>query len=199
MRTLSFIIILLINLSICLNAQDTIRKVKIYRTWVSKMDKTTKTKGVLYEVKDSSILVSGSLIPEDYLTDFFETINFHIIDAIELHIDNIETIKVRNKNSVGKGILFGLFSGFAAGALIGIIDGDDPYSRSSSGGSMGDYMFQFTAEQKIILLGTPFAIIGAGIGAWIGSTKIIIPISGNTKNFKRNRNKLKKYSVKYLL
>jgi hypothetical protein len=198
MRTLSFIIILLINLSICLNAQDTIRKVKIYRTWVSKMDKTTKTKGVLYEVKDSSILVTNSLIPEDYLSNNFYTINIHIIEAIELHINNIETIKVRRKNSVGKGILIGLFSGFAAGALMGIVDGDDPYSRSSSGVFMGD-LFQFTAEEKIILLGTPLAIIGAGIGAWIGSAKVIIPINGNIKVYKRNRKKLKKYSVKYYL
>jgi len=51
------------------HAQDTIQKNKIYRTWIELNREPFKTKGALYELKDSSILVSNSLVIQDYSTD----------------------------------------------------------------------------------------------------------------------------------
>ncbi|MCK4407749.1 MAG: hypothetical protein KAV44_08750 [Bacteroidales bacterium] len=166
-----------------LNAQDTFQKIKIYRTWVSLNSEPFKIKGVLYEVKDSSILVSRSVVIQDYSTDSFE--------IAKLNINNIETIKTRRKNSIGKGVLIGAVSGLVVGVLIGLIDGDDPPCPSGSW-----ICLRYTAGQKALMAGVPLAVSGAGIGALIGSIKVKIPINGNINNYNRNKNKLRKYTIK---
>ena len=166
-----------------LNAQDTFQKIKIYRTWVSLNSEPFKIKGVLYEVKDSSILVSRSVVIQDYSTDRFE--------IAKLNINNIETIKTRRKNSIGKGVLIGAVSGLVVGVLIGLIDGDDPPCTSGSW-----ICLRYTAGQKALMAGVPLAVSGAGIGALIGSIKVKIPINGNINNYNRNKNKLRKYTIK---
>ena len=165
-----------------LNAQDTIQMIKIYRTWVSLNREPFKIKGVLYEIKDSSILVSSSVVIQDYSTNRFK--------IVKLNINNIETIKTRRKNSIGKGVLIGAVSGFVVGGLIGLIDGDDPPCPTDSW-----FCMRFTAEEKALMAGVPLAVGGAVIGALIGSIKVKIPINGSINNYNRNKNKLKKYSI----
>ncbi len=161
-----------------LNAQDTIQKIKIYRTWVSLNSEPFKIKGVLYEIKDSSILVSSSVVIQDYSTDKFE--------IVKLHINNIETIKTRRKNNIGRGVLIGAITGFAVGCFIGLIDGDDPPNT----------FLGMTAEEKALFAGVPLAVGGAGIGALIGSIKVKIPINGSINSYNRNKNKLGEYPIK---
>ena len=164
-----------------LNAQDTIRKNKIYRTWISLNSEPFNTKGVLYELRDSSILVSSSLVIQDYSTDRFET--------EQLYINNIETIKTRRKNRVWKGVLIGAVSGFAVGGLIGLISGNDPPCDPHS-----IICIRFTAGEKALIAGIPLSVGGAGIGALIGSIKVQIPINGNINDYNKNKNKLREYT-----
>ena len=166
-----------------LYAQDTIQKIKIHRTWISLKSEPFKIKGVLYEIKDSSILVSRSVVIQDYSTDRFE--------IAKLNIKNIETIKTRRKNSIGNGVLIGVVSGFVVGGLMGLIDGDDPPCTPGSW-----FCWRITAGQKALMMGVPLAVCGAGIGALIGSVKVVIPINGSISNYNRNKNKLRKYSIK---
>lgn len=183
MKFLNIIALILLCCLNSLNAQDTIQKIKIYRTWVSLNSEPFKIKGVLYEIKDSSILVSSSVVIQDYSIDRFEVAN--------LHINNIETIKTRRKNNIGKGVLIGAVSGFVLGGLIGLISGDDPPCTS---GSL--ICFRFTAEEKALGTGVPLAVGGAGIGSLIGSIKVKIPINGSINSYNRNKNKLREYSIK---
>ena len=166
-----------------LNAQDTIQKIKIYRTWVSLNSEPFKIKGVLYEIKDSSILVSSSVVIQDYSTDKFE--------IVKLHINNIETIKTRRNNNIGRGVLIGAITGFAVGSLIGLISGDDPPCPSGSW-----ICFRYSAGEKALMAGVPLAVGGAGIGALIGSIKVKIPINGSINSYNRNKNKLGEYPIK---
>lgn len=160
-----------------LKAQDTIQKKKIYRTWISLNNESNKIRGFLYEANDSSILVSRSLVIKGYSPDRSKMVNLNII--------NIETIKIRKNNNVGKGFLFGTLTGFALGGLIGLISGDDP----------PEDWFAFTAGEKAILLGVPFGVIGAILGGEIGTIKLKIPINGSMNNYNRNKNKLRGYSI----
>jgi len=168
-----------------LNAQDSIQKIKIYRTWVSLNSEPFKIKGVLYEIKDSSILVSSSVVIHDYSTDRFE--------MVELHINNIETIKNRRNNNIGKGVLIGAITGFAVGGLIGLISGDDP---PCTAGLACIFYPSLSAEEKALMAGVPLAVGGAGIGALIGSIKVKIPINGSINSYNRNKNKLGEYPIK---
>jgi hypothetical protein len=175
-------VFLMIALAACgLSAQDVPEKTKIYRTWISLNNEPYKIKGSLYQVNDSSILVSNSFIIQDYSQGRYET--------VELHLENIMKIKTRKKNSVGNGALVGAISGFVIGGLIGYAAGDD----SCPSGSW--CIISFTAEEKAVMLGVPLSIFGAGIGALIGSAKIVIPINGNAKTFNQNKSQLREYSI----
>lgn len=143
-------------------------KPKIYKTWVSLNEEPFKIKGVLYELKDSSILVSNSVIIKDYSTNRFETIN--------LHMNSIETIKTRRNNGIGRGVWIGAVSGFVIGGLVGLVGfPDDPL-----------------AAPFYCNIG---AAAGTGIGALVGSFKVKIPINGNINNYNKQKNKLRKYSL----
>ena len=177
MKLINVIVLIALCCLNSLNAQDTIHKNKIYRTWVSLNREPFRFKGVLYEVNDSSILVSRSIVIKKNTIDRSEMANFNF--------SNIETIRTRKNNNIGKGILIGALSGFVTGGAIGLISGADP----------PDSYFRFTAGENAILSGIVLGIIGADIGGVIGSLKIKIPINGSINNFNSNKNKLRGYSV----
>ncbi|MFD2998754.1 hypothetical protein ACFS7Z_00135 [Pontibacter toksunensis] len=183
MKYFSIIAMIVLYFLNSVNAQDNIQKNKIYRTWITFNNKPLQTEGVLYEIKDSSILVSSSVAIKDYSTDRVETLKFNI--------NEIETIKIRRKNSVGRGILTGAITGFAVGGLIGLISGDDPPCPQGTW-----FCFRLTAGEKALITGIPFSIGGAGIGALVGSVKVNIPINGSIDNYNKNKNELLKYSIK---
>ena len=155
-----------------LNAQDSIQakdnnqKIKIFRIWVSLKSDPYKIKGVLYEIKDSSILVSNSAIKKDYSMGRFE--------VVEIQISNIKKIKIRRKGSMLNGIWIGALSGFVVGVSIGLVE--DAGGWAIYGGAF-------------------FAAIGVGVGGLLGLIKIGIPINGSMDNYNINKDKLKKYSV----
>jgi hypothetical protein len=182
MKFLNVIALIVLCCLNSLNAQDTVQKIKIYRTWVSLNSEPFKIKGVLYEIKDSSILVSSSVVIHDYSTDRFE--------MVELHINNIETIKTRRNNNIVKGFLIGAITGFAVGGFIGL----ELMEESPCQGS--GFCPHFKPVEKALISGVPLAVGGAGIGALIGSIKIKIPINGSINSYNRNKNKLGEYPIK---
>ncbi len=180
LNTIALIVLCCIN---SINAQDTIQKSKIFKTWVSLNSEPFKIKGFLFEIKDSSIFVSNSVVMQDYNKDKFET--------VELNINKIEIIKTRRKNSIGKGVLIGAISGFAIGSLIGLMSGDDPPCSSGEW-----FCLRFNSRQKAMMNGIGLSVIGVGIGALMGTIKIKIPIDGNIDKYNQNKDKLRKYSIK---
>ncbi len=164
---IGFICLNSINAQDFIQAKDSNQKIKICRIWVSLKSNPYKIKGVLYEVKDSSILVSNSALKKDYSMGQFE--------VVEIQISDIRKIKIRRENSVVNGIWIGALSGFVVGGTIVLLEGDD--------------------VGLTIIAGPFFAAIGVGVGGFLGLIKIGIPINGSMNNYNINKDKLRKYSI----
>lgn len=166
----TLIILCCINLTV---AQDYGKKHNKYKTWITLIDEPYEVNGILYALKDSSLLVSNYKTYAEFIVDNSST--------IELRIDNIDLIETRKRNRLGKGIIIGAVSGFALGGLIGFARGDDA---------------ELTAGEKAIRGGLSLAIPGALVGLLIGSVKVSIPIEGSFMNYKNQRKDLYKYSTR---
>lgn len=158
-------------------AQNTNRKIKEYKTWITTDTIPSKATGILYEVKEFSIVLINSVTTQDYSDELFK--------KVEIDVSNIEKVKIRRKNKSGRAALFGAASGLAVGILIGVISGDDPGSRGPG------FNLAFTATEKAIGAGIPLAALGAGAGALLGTIKVQVPL--------HSLNKLKSYSLKQQL
>jgi hypothetical protein len=153
---------------------DTGKKV-IYKTRISLNNGQKIMEGVLYEVNDSSVLVSNSLLKKDYSTGKF--------NVTKISFNNIDLVKIHRENSIRTGTLIGAVTGFAVGGLIGLFLGDD---------SPGF----FSARDKALLFGFPMAIGGTALGGLVGSIRIRIPINGSMDKFNGNKSRLKKYTIR---
>ena len=151
-----------------------------YRTWVIQKQQNERGKvikivnrGVLQELKDSSIVVSPQYMSTTLSTDR------------EIPINSIESLKFRKKNLPGKGLLIGAISGFALGGLMGLASGDDHCDSWC--------FLTFTAEEKAVLFGVPLMVVGGFTGSILGSFRINIPLDGSQAAYKNQKNGLKKY------
>ena len=133
--------------------------------------------GALFLLKDSSILVSSSLVKLDY--------NIGNYEVAELYIDDINLISTERQGGTLHGALLGGAIGVTTGVVIGLISGDD------------SSIFGFTAEQKAIIGGVGLGAIGALTGAIIGSIKIKIPINGSMENYNLQKKKLGRNTINY--
>ncbi len=155
-----------------LYAQDASTRPKIYRTWIY-LNSGFVINGSLYQVNDSSIVVSSSFRVQDYLDNRYE--------IFELPINNIETIKIRRNKSVGTGLWLGAISGFTIGFVVGHSTAENSF---------------FSGSEVGFILGTPGAVAGAVLGAIVGSLKTNISIDGSIDTFNKNKERLKKYSIR---
>jgi hypothetical protein len=177
MKSINVIALIALSCLNSLSAQEPTQKIKIYRTWVSLNSEPFKIKGVLYELKDSSIVVSSSLVIQDY-RDLK-------LDVKDLNIHYIETIKIRRHNSIRRGALIGVATGFVLGGIIG--------SSLEEPCKPGELCFPYYASGVYGSIGMAG---GAAIGAVIGSFKLTIPINGSINSYNRHENKLREYSIK---
>ena len=184
MKAISIIAMIVLCILNTMNAQDTIQKNKIYRTWVYLNKDPFEIKGALYEIKDSSLSVSNSLVKKEFSTEGLKN--------AELNIINVETIKLRRNNNIVRGVLIGTGAGLVTGAMIGFISGDDPPCDN-----LGCILYPpLTAGQKALSNAAFLGICGAGAGALVGSFKIKIPINGNIETFHKSHSRLRKYSYR---
>ena len=177
---LNIILILGCNLSI-LYAQDTLNQQRVQpRYWITLNNNSPRISTRLFEVKDSSLVISKtSKLSEYYIRNF---------TVSELNINQIKSVRYLNTNNVTAGMVLGGLAGMLVGVVIGTNEEDSPDSFLGSGQ---------TAESKAagdIFYG---AIIGAGIGALVGSFRIKIPLNGNPADYSRYKSLLEKQSVKY--
>ena len=195
MKRLSFLVLYIFcNQFFCNGQEDTLPKVykspaletnfqkpRIYRTRVTLNNYTGKVTGVLYEIKDSSVLIANSYLHRDYSSGNFN------IESVDY--SNIRFINTRNKNSIINRALAGIIPGVLTGALIGAIQGDDPPCS-------GWCLFWMSAEDKAALGGVTGAFAGFLIGGLSGLITIKIPINGDINIFNKNKEQLKKYSYR---
>jgi len=137
--------------------------------------------GALFLLKDSSILVSSSLVKEDY--------NIGNYEVAELYIDDIKLISTERQGGSLHGALLGAVFGAAAGVVTArIVEGPPPYP---------EYILGPGSEFVYAVLGSAGAVAGAVTGAIIGSIKIKIPINGRMENYNLKKKKLGRHTVKY--
>ena len=161
-----------------LYAQKESQKLKIYKATVFPMNvASSRVKGALYENKDSSIVISNSYVKKDFATNNFQT--------TEIHVRDIKNIRIRRKNKTGKNLLIGTLIGVTLGGIVGYAQGDDSCTS-------GWCFWSLTAEDKAVLNGMGFGVLGAGIGALSASFSLKIDINGNPMKLDR----LRKYSIK---
>ena len=134
--------------------------------------------GALFLLKNSSILISNSLIKEDYSNGNYE--------LAELYINDINMIKPRKKIRALGGLGLGAATGFVAGMLTArIIEG--PHTP----GSVLDFY-----PAMIVGSGVLGAGIGAITGSVIGGIKIKISINGSIDNYNRKKKKLDRFTIR---
>jgi hypothetical protein len=148
--------------------------------------------GALFLLKDSSILVSSSLVALDY--------NIANYEVAELYIDDINLIRSKRRIGPFKGALLGAIVGVAAGALTArIVDGPPPEPEPSSylinGWNLGFGEGSWISPYAIYV--PAGAVGGAIVGAVICSITIKIPINGSMENYNSKKKKLGIHTVKY--
>ncbi|MCX6249272.1 MAG: fibrobacter succinogenes major paralogous domain-containing protein [Bacteroidetes bacterium] len=135
-----------------------------YRTWV--MPYKTGYKQVLFELKDSSVMISNSARKRDYSTGHYT--------VSKLDVKNISEIKYAKKGK-GYSILIGGASGFAlGGAAVAIIYED--YKVKHVGEAFGNFFL--AALIPVAAMG-----IGIGVGALISGPKRTIPVNGSQNTY----------------
>lgn len=146
---------------------------KIYETFVYLNNQKSIVKGILYEIKDSTLLIANSVSKTNYLTGNFQTSN--------IDIKNIQVLSLRRTNNIKRNAFIWGGIGLAAPLIL----------LFTSGESSQDPLIQFVAYTSAPIL----SLVGAGAGALLGSMRINIPIDGKYENFKENELRLKKYSI----
>jgi hypothetical protein len=177
MKRMILIVVLVIPI-LSLKSQERIERKKIYTARIKLMtdDPYILRRRVLFEVKDSSIVVSYerriSMIDDPNLNEYA--------------YNNIEAIRIGEKNRVSKGLLYGALTGIALGGIIGLSSGDDPPG-----------WFAWTAEEKALIGGILGAFGGGLVGTGVGALATVnIPIHGNFNNFKKNKHILQERSYR---
>ena len=134
--------------------------------------------GAILLLKDSSILVSNSLVKEDYYSGNYE--------VAELYINDINLISQRRRAGPLGGALLGAVVGLGVGALTArIVEG--PTHTSSSGWP------DFSRISYYVFIPAG-AVVGGITGGIIGGIKIEIPINGSMENYNRKKKKLGRYA-----
>lgn len=150
---------------------------KMYHIWIIPIEKGRVKQGILFEVKDSSLIISNSWVKENYYKG-----NFNIS---EVNAKKIKKLKIRKTGALGTGLLIGGVSGAIVGIIIGALQhtgGGNKYDRSAQDGAS-------------IMLPILFTGIGLSIGGTIGGIKMNIPVKGSYTQFDRYTDKLNDYSL----
>ena len=115
---------------------NTHEEIRIYKTMIFLNNNKRVIHGILYEVDDSSILISNSLIKEDYLNGRFQ--------LAEINYNNIDHLQIKNTPIIRRSVLIGTITGFVIGAIYWYNQGD----------GAGGFEY-FSAESMAILGGIP--------------------------------------------
>jgi hypothetical protein len=179
MKHFSYIIIVFFCCISNSDAQKSNQRIKYYKTWVRYIDGSLKSKGILYELQDSAIIISNSLVVKNYPDGNYE--------LTKINIQEIDKIRTRRTRNIGRGILVGAVSGIVIGGIIGLIDGDDP----------PDTWFAMTAGEKAAGGGVILGVFGGVAGGLVGTIRVNFKINGNIHTYRSKKKKLQKYSLKY--
>ncbi len=171
--------VILVSLVTGTNAQNAVMiPGKLYKTWITFNGEKGKLKGVLYDTRDSSILVSDSYNKTNYMDGKY--------NLKKVEVSKINDITVRRQNAIGRGVLFGGLGGVAIGAVIGLTAENTATDERANAG------FKATGA---IFTSIFMGACGAAIGAVFGTICTKVHLHGNQKQYLRNRPRLSQRSL----
>jgi hypothetical protein len=177
---IGFLILILISSHFCLIAKEINRRNAVFVTRVTLLSDPATLKGVLSQVTDSSVIISG--------IGQFSQQTIYQNPIKEFHFSIIDEIRLQRKNSALRGFGYGALGGFL---LAGIIHGMNKDDNSNSG--------DFASIGRSIeggVYGSIGIVAGGVVGMVAGmSIKVKIPVKGNHENFSNNKEKLRNYSA----
>ncbi|MEI6456430.1 MAG: fibrobacter succinogenes major paralogous domain-containing protein [bacterium] len=179
-----FTAILISVFSLCvlpgLQAQsDSLTLGKFYQTWIIPEKGLPAISGIMYEMKDSAVLLSSSHKKMDYYTGNY--------DVSKVDVRKIHEIKFRRQGR-GAALLVGAISGVIVGSVIGY------YYNSSLKKDPS-----LTSSARTILSVSSILVVSTGMGILFGSlaaVKTTIPIHGNQAAYEQNKLRLSEYALK---
>jgi hypothetical protein len=158
-------------------------KPKTYQTIVA-IDSGYFIKGFLIDINDSAVILSDQVLPLTFYNPYSGKLNTTTYPSISY-------ITLKRKGSIVKGTLLGTAAGFALGAIIAIVEGDDPYIPPNQDFFGLGNAFRLTTGDKMILYGLSAAVTGALTGLVIGAlAKRKFLIHGKKENLQRMRTRL---------
>jgi len=167
------IFILLAVFSPLLAQKEVSPRLNIYETWIILKHDQGIIRGVLYEVRDSSLLLAKSKNDLDSgLFDFKLT---------EVRFQDIDLVKIRRTGKIQRGIIAGSALGF--GTTLGIL-------INIGGNDLGLFFRLVTA----IYIGIPAAATGGVAGILVGSIRDRFPVYSNMNNFNMYKGWFEDYS-----
>ena len=190
MKALALVLVMYFTVA-SIPAQQKTSKKRISYTTIEKSDQT-KVHGILYQVEDTKVQLISSPLNLNLIKA--ESHDPDQYDYQDVYAYEIEQIKLKRKGKLARSTLIGLGVGFTTGFIIGLLEGDDPPDPPCQGWCFNLSFTPETAEGKGAFYGTGLGLLGAGIGAIVGSIKLKIPINGSTKQFKASQSHLKKYA-----
>jgi len=165
MKSLSTLIVFLIFFSIGLQAQNSSKKIKMHKVWITMQD-DSKEQGILYSADEGFLKIANN--------NSLDVSNLTTID-----VKNIDVIKIRRKGKIGKSTWIGAASGVGFGVIFGLaVEDDDNWDGVVATGA-----------------GFLFGVIGTGIGAGVGTIKKKIHINGDIEIYKSHLNEMQTYSL----
>jgi hypothetical protein len=180
MKTFCFVTIFCLGLfPSTLIGQDSLKKMKLYNTWVITLAHEKIKHIYTYEINKEDITVvikdkyeKGKIITEDELT--------------RIAVENINVISFRKKGAIWKA---GLIGSAAAFVVIGTFA-----AVNNSAAHPGEF-----AENMAVfgMVGAAFTPVGFVVGSAIGSIKCRNKINGDQVSYVNARTKLEKHSLKY--
>jgi hypothetical protein len=171
------------------HAQDSVPK-RLLKYKISVIEwNGSKQTGYLGYINDSILYVSTTQVAVNQPAQ-------HISKRSALDFSQIRWVHLKRKGSVGRGILIGAISGLAAGAIVGLVSGDDPscqrsasdpnqYNIYSGFGYSMCSAFSISAGEKAVIGGTLGMVTGGLIGGIIGAVaRKKFSINGSKEKFK---------------
>jgi hypothetical protein len=89
MKKLLLLLVIFLSIPFLSSAQEDTLPV-VYRTWIKVSNDPEKIEGILYEIKDSSIIITNSFSRVDCLSGNFrgKTIGYNFINNVEVRKNN---------------------------------------------------------------------------------------------------------------
>ena len=153
---------------------------KMYQLSLEPNNGEKKKTRMLFELKDSAILISNSFQREDYTKGFYK--------LSKVDVKNIDVLRLKRKGS-GAAIAIGGASGMILGAILSV-----SYNNSLKK-NMNPLEYAFGGGIQAVI---PFLVstaIGFGAGIAFGLSRVTFHLNGSQEKYETVRNEMNDYAV----